>query len=128
MNSAFKPTAYNSLSPYFIVNDSRKFIKFLKDLFGATEARIYDTPDGTIVHGEVRIDDSVLMLAEANEKYPAIQQLVHLYVKNVDDVYKKAIDLGCKSVHPPIERKDDPDRRCTFNDPFGNMWSVGTQL
>lgn len=128
MTSAFKPTAYNSLSPYFIVKGGRKFISFLKEVFDATEVRIYDMPDGNIMHAEIRVDDSILMLGEASEKYPAINQLVHLYTKDVDEVYRKAIECGCESVHPPIERPGDPDRRCTFKDPFGNTWSVGTQL
>jgi uncharacterized glyoxalase superfamily protein PhnB len=128
MTSAFKPTAYNSLSPYFIVSGARNFITFLKQAFDASEVRVYDTPDGSVMHAEVRIDDSILMLGEVSDKFPAIEQLVHLYTKDVDEIYKKAIDLGCASIHPPIEKKDDPDRRCTFKDPFGNTWSVGTQL
>jgi uncharacterized glyoxalase superfamily protein PhnB len=80
------------------------------------------------MHAEVRIDDTIVMLGEASEKFPAIDQLVHLYAKDVDEVYEKALALGSTSVHPPMERKDDPDRRCTFKDPFGNTWSVGTQL
>lgn len=128
MNSAFKPTAYNSLSPYFIVKDAKKFIGFLEKLFDGKQLRIYQMPDGSVMHAEVRIDDSVLMLADSSEQYPAFPQMVHLYAKNVDEIYNNAMKLGCKSEHPPVEREGDPDRRCTFHDPFGNSWSVGTQL
>jgi|SRR5690606_8331346 len=128
MKKEFKPKGYNSVSPYFIVDDAQRLIDLLKGLFNATELRRYDMPDGRIMHAEMKIDDSVIMLANSNELYTAITLVMHVYVPNVDELYKKAIDLGCISVEPPKQREGDPDKRATFKDFAGNLWSIGTQL
>lgn len=128
MNKDFKPTGYNSVSPYFIVNGAQKFIDLLKEVFEAKELRRYDMPDGTIMHAEVQIDDSVIMLGDSSDKFPPVALVMHVYVSDVDKTFKKAINAGCEIVEAPKEREGDPDRRATFKDFEGNMWSVGTQL
>jgi PhnB protein len=128
MSSTFKPAGYNSVSPYFIVNGAQKFIDLMKVIFNAKELRRYEMPDGTIMHAEIQIDDSVIMLGDASEKYPAVPIVMHVYVHNVDQVFQKAIEAGCEIIEEPKEREGDPDRRATFKDFAGNMWSVGTQL
>jgi len=127
MKNNFKPAGYNSLSPYFVVKDANRFVDILKSLFNAEELRRYDMPDGTIMHMEMRIDDSVIMVGESSEEFPPTQLLIHVYVPDVDDIFNKAIALGCTAVEEPKEREGDPDRRGTFKDFSGNIWSVGTQ-
>ena len=122
----FKPTGYNSLSPYFVVENAPRFVQLMKDLFDAEELRIYERPDGTLMHVELRLDDSVIMLSEATSSYPANEFLLHLYVKDALATYKKALELGCQGVQEPIQ-KDDPDIRGMFKDFNGNVWTVGTQ-
>jgi uncharacterized glyoxalase superfamily protein PhnB len=73
MPAAFKPSGYNSVSPYFIVNGAQKMIDLLKKIFNVQELRRYDLPDGTIMHVEVKLDDSVVMIADSNEQYPPIR-------------------------------------------------------
>jgi len=128
MNNNFKPSNYNSVSPYFIINGAQKFIDLMKEVFDAKELRRYDMPDGTIMHAEIQIDDSVIMLGDSSEKFPTVPLVIHVYVPNVDEVFKKAIYAGCEIVEEPKGRDGDPDRRATFKDFAGNMWSVGTQL
>lgn len=128
MPHPFKPTGYNSVSPYFIVNGAQKFIDLMKVIFDVKELRRYDMPDGTIMHAEIQLDDSVLMLGDSSEKFPPVPLVIHVYVPNVDEVFQKAIHAGCEIVEPPKEREGDPDRRATFKDFAGNIWSVGTQL
>jgi PhnB protein len=128
MEKHFKPKGYNSVSSYFIVNGAQKFIDLMKDIFNATELRRYDHPDGTIMHAEMQIDDSVIMLGDASEKFPPVPSVMHVYVPNVDAVFHRAIDAGCEIIEKPKEREGDPDRRATFKDFAGNVWSVGTQL
>ena len=128
MANSFKPTNYNSLSPYFIVKEAQKFIDLLQHVFGAEELRKYKNSDGSIMHAEMKIDDSILMLGEASEKYPPIQQLVHLYVTDAKEIYDRALVAGCVSVEPPKTQDGDSDIRATFKDFAGNTWSVGTQL
>ena len=128
MKKEFKPAGYNSVSPYFIVDEAQKLIDLLQQLFNAKELRRYEMPDGKIMHAEMLLDDSVIMLGNSSEKYPAITLLMHVYVRNVDEVFEKAIQLGCESIELPNQRDGDPDRRGTFKDFAGNLWSVGTQL
>ena len=128
MIKKYKPDGYNSVSPYFIVKGAQKLVDLLNEIFDAKELRRYDMPDGSIMHIELKIDDSVIMLGDASEKYPPVPQVLHVYVSDVDKVYNKAIQAGCEPVEAPTQREGDPDRRGTFKDFGGNMWSVGTQL
>ena len=128
MRKDFKPNGYNSVSPYLVVNNAQKLIDLLKQILDARELRKYRTPDGRILHAEMKMDDSVIMLADATEAYPQSPTLVHLYVPDADAVYKKAVDAGCQPVQEPQERAGDPDRRGGFRDFAGNFWSVSTQV
>ena len=128
MNKQFKPIGYNSVSPYFIVPGAQKFIDLLKSILDVKDLRRYDRPDGTIMHAELQIDDSVIMLGDSSDEFPPIPLVIHVYVSNVDETFKRAIDGGCEIVEQPMVREGDPDRRGTFKDFAGNMWSVGTQL
>ena len=128
MSRHFKPDGYNSVSPYFIVDDAQRFVDLLKNLFGAVELRRYGRPDGTIMHMEVQLDDSVIMLGNSSKQFPAIQQLVHVYVPDAEATFKKAVALGCTVVQEPKKLATDPDVRGTFKDFAGNTWSIGTQL
>ncbi len=128
MDKQFKPIGYNSVSPYFIVNGAQKLIDLLKQIFNVTELRRYDMPDGTIMHIEIQIDDSVIMLGYSSDKFPPVPIVMHVYVSDVDKTFEKAIEAGCEIIESPKQRENDPDRRATFKDFAGNMWSIGTQL
>lgn len=128
MKTAFKPLGYNSASPYFIVPEAERFIQLMKDLFHAQELRRYAMPDGSIMHAELMLDDTVIMLGQASERFPNVPIVMHVYVPDVDAAYKKALELGCVSMEAPKQREGDPDRRASFKDYAGNWWSVGTQL
>lgn len=127
MSAPFKPAGYNSASPYFIVPEADRFVRLVKDLFNARELRRYDMPDGSIAHAELMLDDTVIMLGQASERFPAVPCVMHVYVPDVDAAYAKALALGCTSTEEPKEREGDPDRRASFKDYAGNWWSVGTQ-
>lgn len=124
----YKPKDYNSLSPYFVVQDPTAFIAFLKAVFDAEELRKYAREDGSIMHAELKIDDSVVMLASATEQYPPIEQLVHVYVSDVDAVFERAKNAQCAILADPAQRPNDPDKRGSFKDIAGNFWSVATQM
>jgi len=125
---SFKPENYNALSPYLIVDGAQRLIDLLAIVFDAEVTRRYDKPDGKIMHAEVRIDDSILMLADSTDQYPPSQAVLHVYVPDAGAVYDKAIEAGCASFQEPKTQEGDPDLRGTFIDFAGNMWSVGTQL
>lgn len=128
MDTHFKPENYNSVSPYFIVRGAQTFIDLMKAIFDAKELRRYDHPDGTIMHAEIQMDDSVIMVSDATEKYPPVPMVMHVYVPNVDETFDRAVKAGCEVIDPPKDSVNDPDRRATFTDFSGNMWSVGTQV
>ncbi|THH37936.1 VOC family protein [Neolewinella litorea] len=127
MATSFKPSGYNSLSPYHVVKGADAYIDFLERVFGAERLRRY-THEGRVVHAEVRLDDTVLMLAEATEQFPPNRPLTHLYVADVDKLHQRAVEAGGTSIDAPRERPGDPDRRGAFSDPFGGSWSVATQV
>lgn len=127
MQTTFKPNGYNSVSPYFIVNGAQKFIDLLAKIFDSTVLRRYDMPDGSIMHAEIQIDDSVIMFGDASERYPPVPLVMHVYVPNVLETFNKAIEAGCEIVEIPKNQDGDPDTRGTFKDFAGNMWSVSTQ-
>jgi PhnB protein len=128
MDKSYKPAGYNSVSPYFVVNGAQKLVDLLKDVFNASEQRRFDLPDGRIMHIELQIYDSIIMIGDASEQYPAYTHLMHVYVENVDEIFNKAIQMGCESVYLPKERHGDPNRRGAFKDFAGNIWTVATQL
>ncbi|TPE40018.1 VOC family protein [Pontibacter mangrovi] len=128
MNKDFKPAGYNSVSPYFIVNGAQRFIDLMAVIFSAKELRRYEKPDGTIMHAEMQIDDSVIMLSDASDRFASVPLVMHVYVPDVTETFNKAITAGCQVMEQPKEREGDPDRRATFKDFAGNIWSVGTQL
>ena len=127
MKINFKPEGYNSVSPYFIVKGAQKFIDLLKQIFNTKDLRKYNLPDGTIMHAEIQIEDSVIMIGDSSEKYPPNTHLIHVYVENVDETFRKALEAGCTSDDPPVVKEGEPDKRGSFKDFAGNYWTVSTQ-
>jgi uncharacterized glyoxalase superfamily protein PhnB len=111
-----------------VVEGAQRVIDFLKRAFGATERRRYDMPDGTIMHAEVQIDDTVVMIADGGGAWPPFPSWLHVYVPDVDATYRRALAAGGVSVQQPQQREGDPDRRGGVKDPGGNTWWIGTQV
>jgi uncharacterized glyoxalase superfamily protein PhnB len=127
MPASHKPDGYTSVSPYLIVNGARGTIDFLKQVFGAQELRVFGTDDGKIMHGEVRIDDTVVMVADSAEGWPALASHVHVYVADVDDTWRRALAAGAESVQEPV-KKDDEDKRGGIKDAGGTTWWIATRV
>ena len=108
----------------------------MPDSLGSTDPATTPHTPGTnvflsvnpIMHVEVQIDDSIIMIADSSDQFPANKFLMHVYVPGVDETFSKAISAGCESVEQPIQKEGDPDRRGSFKDFAGNIWSIGTQL
>lgn len=124
----FKPENYNSLSPYLIVNGAQRLADLLKTVFNATELRKYNREDGSVMHMEVLIDDSVVMISDATADYPGQKTMLHLYVPDVIATFKLVIENGCELIEEPINKNGDPDKRGSFYDFAGNYWAVSTQM
>jgi PhnB protein len=123
----YKPDTYPALSPYVIASDARALIDFIAATFDASRLALYEREDGSVMHAELRIDDSVVMLGEANEGWPAVPSHLHVYVADVDATYAKALSNGAESLQPPT-KGDDPDRRGGVRDPVGNTWWISTRV
>lgn len=126
--STFKPNNYNSVSPYLIVDGAQRLADLLQAIFNAEELRKYNREDGSVMHLEVRLDDSILMISDATEDYPEDATMLHVYVPDVDAVFKKAIENGCQPIEKPLNKDGDPDKRGAFLDFAGNYWAVSTQV
>jgi uncharacterized glyoxalase superfamily protein PhnB len=127
MKPSFKPDAYNSVSPYLIVDGANGTIEFLKTVFDAIELRRHPGDNGRIRHAEVRIDDTVVMIADCVEGWPAVPSHVHVYVPDVDATYQRALDAGATSVQEPV-KKDDEDKRGGIKDAGGTTWWIATKV
>jgi uncharacterized glyoxalase superfamily protein PhnB len=123
----YKPAGHSSVSPYLLVNGASDVIDFLKRVFGAVELLRMEREPGVIKHAEVRIDDSVIMLGDALKDWPAVPSHVHIYVPDVDETYRLALEAGATSVQAPF-KGDDCDKRGGFKDPGGTTWWVGTKM
>lgn len=123
----FKPAGYTSVSPYLIVKDAKRLANLLQQIFNARQLRKYENGNGGIVHMEVKLDDSIIMMSDGSEAYPPQPFLLHVYVPDVHEVFKKAIDAGCEVIEQPANKPGDPDTRGTFKDFDGNLWAVSTQ-
>lgn len=124
---AYKPENYTDLSPYLIVDDPKGLIAFMVEALGGTTKQVFEH-EGRVVHAEVQLGDSIVMLSGANEQFPAIKSVLHLYVADVDASFARCIEAGGVEFHPPQQSPGESDRRGTFTDPFGNMWSVSTKV
>jgi PhnB protein len=128
MARATRPTGYPAISAYLVAEGAQAVIDFAVAAFGATPLRRFDMPDGTIMHAELRIDDSVVMIGEAGGQWPSIPAFLHVYVDDVDATYRRALDAGGVSVQAPEQKRGDPDRRGGVRDPAGNTWWLATQV
>lgn len=127
MSAAYKPAGYTDVSPYLIVDGAARTIEFLVQAFGAERLRHYADQAGGVMHAEVRLGDTVVMLTDGGEGYPPLPAHVHVYVPDVDAAYRRALDAGAEAVQAP-EQRDDPDRRGGVRDPGGTTWWISTQV
>lgn len=126
MNTSYKPNTYNTVSPYLIVEGASVTIDFLKRVFDAVELRRFPDAAGKLMHAEVQIDDTVVMLADGGEGWPSAPAHVHVYVRDVDATYRRALDAGATSVQEPV-KKDDEDKRGGVKDAGGTTWWIATR-
>lgn len=127
------PQGYHSVTPYLTVNDAARAIDFYRKAFGAKETVRMDGPPGKIAHAELRIGDSMIMLADEmpgtgcrspqSPRGTTVGLLI--YVENVDQVFQQATSAGCK-VEMPLADMFWGDRYGKLSDPFGHSWSVAT--
>lgn len=121
------PPGYQTVVPSIVVKGTEEFMGFLATAFGATERMRFPMPDGTIAHAEVQIGDSVVMTAEATEQWGESPSSLHMWVPDVDQAYKRALDAGATSEMEPADQFYG-DRSATVRDKWGNRWSLSAHV
>ncbi len=130
------PKEFHSVTPMFLFKDARKAIEFYQRAFGAQERYAMPGPDGKgIMHAELRIGDSIIMMGEENPQQPCKSAETmgcspvsfYLYVEDVDKAFRIALDAGAE-VKMPVQDMFWGDRVGTVQDPFGYSWMLASHI
>ena len=129
------PDGYHTVTPYLVVNNGAAALDYYKKAFGAIELMRMPGPSGKLMHAEIKIGDSIIMLAdeapERDVKSPSAlggsPVGICLYVTNVDAMFDAAIAAGGKALFP-VKNQFYGDRSGTLIDPFGHKWTVATHV
>jgi PhnB protein len=125
------PDGYYSLTPYLVCKGAARAMEFYAQAFGAQEIVRMPGPDGSIAHAEVKIGNSMLMLADENKTHLSPDTIggspcsIMFYTDDVDEVFKRAIAGGAKAEMPPTDMFWG-DRMGNLVDPFGHKWAIAT--
>ena len=128
-----KPDGYHNITPYLVVRGAAAAIDFYKNVFGASEIMRMPQPDGRIGHAELKIGDSVFMLADEHPEMNIVGPAtlgnstvgLLLYVDDCDKTFNSAVSSGAR-VEKPLADQFYGDRSGTIVDPFGHKWTVAT--
>ena len=130
------PEGYHTITPYLTVKNAEHAIEFYKAAFGATvRGGVAKGPDGKVMHAEIKIGDSILMLADEFPSFGSVapdstrgsSAGLHIYVDNVDAAFDRAVKAGAK-VEMPVMDQFWGDRYGRLLDPFGHKWSIATHV
>jgi PhnB protein len=125
------PDGYHTVTPYLIVTNAVDAIEFYKRAFGATERMCLIAPDGKVAHGEIKIGDSIIMLADETTEFHSPRSFggsavsIFLYVEDVDLWFRRATEAGAKTVRP-VQDQFYGERLGMLQDPFGHVWTIST--
>ncbi|HEU4671618.1 MAG TPA: VOC family protein [Candidatus Limnocylindrales bacterium] len=117
---------YHSVNPYLVVDDAERLIAFLAEVFDGHEQGPRElAADGRIDHADMRIGDSLVMVSQSSDAYPARPSVLFAYVDDVDATYRAALRAGATSIAEPTPQPWG-DRVGGFHDPFDNRWWIAT--
>lgn len=121
------PEGYQTVTPYLVVPDAPAVLDFIEEAFGGrTHSRNADE-EGRIIHAEIQVGDSMIMLGQSNEEWPPTRAMIHLYLPDVDAVYARALEAGARSLREP-ETMFYGDRSGGVEDPWGTQWWIATHV
>ncbi len=116
---------FHTVTPYLMVREADKLVDFVRQAFGGVETyRTTGSAGGT--HVEIRVGDSMVMIGGASTGEP-MPAAIYLYMNNIDEVYRKALQAGATSILEPSDQPDG-ERRAGVKDAFGNQWYIGAPL
>jgi uncharacterized glyoxalase superfamily protein PhnB len=120
------PDGYHTVTPYLVVQGVAQLIDFVKQAFGAEAKECMQAPDGSVMHAEVKIGDSMVMMGEAKGEHKPMPCCLYLYVPDTDAVYRRALQAGGTSLMEPADQFYG-DRNAGVKDFAGNYWWIGTR-
>jgi PhnB protein len=120
------PDGFHTVTPYMAVKGADDVIEFLKRAFEAEELSRVALPDGTVMNAEIKVGDSILMVAEAKSEYH-MPASIYLYVRDTDETYQRAIRAGATSLMEPADQFYG-DRNAGVVDSGGNHWWIATHV
>jgi PhnB protein len=120
------PAGYGTVTPYLVVKDAGKLMKFIETVLDGKEVLLFKGPDGRVAHAEMQIGDSKVMMGESPDG-KLMPAMLNVYVPDCDAVYKKALAAGGTSVREPADQFYG-DRTSGVNDPWGNQWFISTHV
>lgn len=126
MSSAV-PKGYNTVTTYLTVRGALDVLAFVKKAFGAEITEKHMNDDGTVMHAEIKIGDTRIMLGEAAHRWNAMPSMFYVYVPNCDAAYKKALNAGARSVREPADQHYG-DRSGGVKDSAGNQWWIASPI
>ncbi|HYL34493.1 MAG TPA: VOC family protein [Bryobacteraceae bacterium] len=121
------PQGLRTVTPYLHPLRAEPVLNFLQRAFGAAQVKKYASPDGVIHHARITVGDSVLEMGEAQGPYQPMPSMFYLYVPDVDNMYRRALNAGGTSIDEPADQPYG-DRRAGVKDPFGNQWNIATRI
>jgi PhnB protein len=129
------PEGYHTLTPFLTVRNAVRAIEFYKQAFGAQERGVAKGPDGKVMHAELKIGDSVIMLSDEFPEFGSLSPQsvggspmgLHIYTENVDAAFDRAVKAGAQ-VEMPVSDQFWGDRYGKLKDPFGHKWSIATHV
>ncbi|MFC4598906.1 VOC family protein [Cohnella hongkongensis] len=128
MTQDYKPKGHSAVTPYVIVDGADRFIEFVRNAFEAEELERHKRPDGSIQHAACRIGDAIIEIGGGtNPDFPPTRSAFHLFVKDADEVYSRALKAGARSLYEP-QNHDYGERSGGIEDPFGNHWYIATNI
>ena len=127
------PKGYHTITPFMTVRDAARAIEFYKQAFGAKERGVMKEPEGKVMHAELVIGDSIIMLADEFPEFGSLSPQstggsgtgLHIYIEDVDSAFDRAVKAGA-TVEMPVADMFWGDRYGKLRDPFGHKWSIGT--
>ncbi|WP_138466326.1 glyoxalase/bleomycin resistance/extradiol dioxygenase family protein [Poseidonocella sp. HB161398] len=118
----YKPDGYTDLSPYLVVGDAEACLGFARAVFGSEPLRLHRREDGSVMHAEIRIGDTVVMLGQAEEGTDAN---LHVYCPDAVATWERALEAGGQVVKP-LARQPDGDTRGGIRGPCGTVWWIAS--
>lgn len=129
------PEGYHTVTPFLTIRDAARAIEFYEKAFGAEARGVMKGPDGKVMHAELKIGDSIIMLSDEFPDFGALspQALngspagLHIYVEDADAAFDRAVKAGAQ-VEMPVMEQFWGDRYGRLKDPFGHKWSIATHV